>query len=838
VPCHGVAVKDKAGVEQILYQPTAKQLQFHLCPARNILYGGAVSGGKAVRLSTPIPTPTGYRTMGELAVGDTVFDERGQPCTVTWKSDPHVDPSGTYRVTFDDESVIVAGGAHEWHTWTYVEREARRKRSAEARAERRTSRASRSLGKRPDVAARNRATAVGYAAAPVTGTIRTTAEIADTVYITRPGTHHRTTNHAIPLAGAWQCPEAVLPLDPYCLGVWLGDGSAGARHITTDDPEVLAPFERAGFTCVFLGRYRWSIHGLTQPLQAAGVWKDKHVPTAYLWASADQRLALLQGLMDSDGWCDPDGGCSFGSMNRGLAEAVRHLATSLGLKPHTTARRARLNGRDYGVFYLVSWTGRVPVFRLTRKAARLPTHATPRPQQRYITVCERISDEPLQCIEVDSPSHEYLVGDAGIPTHNSHGLRWDAHMACLSVPGIRVLILRRTFPELQDTHLDRVGVEASKMGAEYLKSEYRVRFPNGSVEQYGHCGDDTAVSRYLSTEYERIYFDELVTFTFRQFVMIGSRARSTKPGYIPRVLAATNPGGPHASWVREWFINKSVDVREYPTYRPEDYAYIPATLDDNPYIDAAVYEHRLQMLPPALREAYRYGSWDIFEGQYFKEWKARDHVRTLEEIPREATRFRALDWGYLRPGVCLWFVMLPDGHLYIEEEYVFSETIASEVAREIRRRSAGLKLGYTVADPAMWIREGSSGESIAETFARSGVPLLKADNARVVGWQRLRHWLAPAPDGTPWLTVSPRCAYLIRTLPSLLMDAHNPEDCDSDSEDHAADACRYGVQSRPHPAGAASRPKVKPGTAGALLEALRRPGKPKVGSTNARRAVA
>lgn len=385
----------------------------------------------------------------------------------------------------------------------------------------------------------------------------------------------------------------------------------------------------------------------------------------------------------------------------------------------------------------------------------------------------------------------------------SHALRWHGYQACLRTPRFKTLLLRRNSGDLERTHLRAAVDEAPLFGAVPVPSAHLVKFPNESILEMGHCDDTKAVARYLSAEYDLILFDELVTFEREQFLMVASRARSSKPGVKPRVLAGTNPGGPQAHWVRAMFIDKTVDVAEFPNYRPEDYAYIPSKLEDNPYLNED-YEQGLMDLPPELRKAYRDGDWDIFPGQYFPEWRRSTHVSAARTgdvstpvhltHPAEYPRVRAVDWGFVKPGWCGWFVLLPDGQVYLEQEYLFSRTVASEVAAEIRRRTQelGVKVRYTVGDTAMWTPDGQTGESIAETFGRAGVPMIQADKDRVNGWQRLRHWFKPSPSGAPWLVSSPACAYFNRTIPSLVSDEHRPEDVDSDGEDHAADACFVG----------------------------------------------
>lgn len=403
----------------------------------------------------------------------------------------------------------------------------------------------------------------------------------------------------------------------------------------------------------------------------------------------------------------------------------------------------------------------------------------------------------------------------------SHALRWDAYMRCLSLPHYRALLLRRTYPELENTHLEQVPVDlAEGLPAEFLKSERKVRFRNGAVLTFGHCEDEGAVAKYLSTEYDAIYFDELVTFTEKQFLMIRSRARSTKPGVRPVIKAGTNPGGPESHWVRRRFIWQDVTAKEDPRYRPEDYAYVPATLDDNPHIDQAEYAANLESLPEELARAYRFGDWDIFPGQYFGEWrKTKDvdgktvgwHV-SLEHIdyPADLPRVLSLDWGFVKNGVCGSWVLLPDGHVYREHEYVFARTLAADVGQEIGRRvkQAKLKVRYLVYDTAMEIPNNDTGESTIESVRRGllkagvSIPTVKADKDRINGWQRFRHWLKVSPDGRPWMQASPLCAYFARTIPALVSDKNHPEDVNTDGEDHAADDGRYFFMSRPAPTSA------------------------------------
>lgn len=409
---------------------------------------------------------------------------------------------------------------------------------------------------------------------------------------------------------------------------------------------------------------------------------------------------------------------------------------------------------------------------------------------------------------LDGPALFVLLGGAAGGS-KSRGLREIAHRRCLTVPHYRVLLLRRTYAQLEENHLRDVELEAPEMGAQFVPSAKLLRYPNGSTLRFGHCETVADAANYLSSEYDLIMFDELVTFEETQFLLIASRARSTKPGLVPKVLAGTNPGGPQSAWVRRRFLEKDVDRDEFPDYDPAEWAFVPSKLEDNPYLDAS-YERKLLALPPALRKAYRDGDWDIFPGQYFPEWRRGTHVAELA-IPENAVWYRAIDGGYINPAAVLWIAMW-DGHAYIRHEWEPVRTINSKLAEGIVQQTRELRIERvreTVADTSLWVPEKDTGESAAETFARHGIPLIQATKQRVNGWKRLREWLELAPDGRPWLQVHPSCKYLIRTLPSLVSDDGDPEDIDTDGDDHAADALRYFVMARPA-VRSVERPRVVP----------------------------
>lgn len=284
--------------------------------------------GKAIALDTPIPTPDGWTTMGELQVGDRVFDETGSVRTVRGVSDV-MTGHPCYRVQFSDGAEIVADAEHLW-----------------------TVRSHRNGGARgPKAASEPRK---GQLRTVTTDDLRATLTVPDSTSRHPQGRW----NHRIDIAGPLATPEAELRIDPYLLGVWLGDGDADQGRITKsyDDAQVIEELRSARALVtevVSTGRSpRWRVHGLTEQLRACGLIGAKHVPSAYLRASEPQRLALLQGLMDTDGSVDArTGRCEFTTTTAALAKGVLELVRSLGMKPRSSAGRATLEIAG-GVFFL------------------------------------------------------------------------------------------------------------------------------------------------------------------------------------------------------------------------------------------------------------------------------------------------------------------------------------------------------------------------------------------------------------------------------------------------------------------------------------------------------
>lgn len=368
-------------------------------------------------------------------------------------------------------------------------------------------------------------------------------------------------------------------------------------------------------------------------------------------------------------------------------------------------------------------------------------------------------------------------------------------------PGLRLLLLRRTFPELEGNHILPLRKELYGY-AKYTESKRVFTFPNGSIIKLGFCDTESDAFQYQGQEYEVIGFEEATQFTESQMQFITTCNRSTRTDFTPRIYYTCNPGGPGHNYIKRLFIDKEYRDGE----NPDDYTFIQARVYDNAALmeNDPGYLNVLKALPPNKRRAHLDGDWDVVDGQYFEEFNRSVHVVDPFIIPQDWKRFRAMDWGYNDPCAVLWFAINGDRRIYVYREMYVTKMNASDVASTIIKLSGKERISYTVASPDMWQKRGIKdvlgGESVAETFMKCGVPLIKADNSRLAGWQRVRENLAKAADGLPYLQIFSACRNLLRTLPALYYDEHDHEDVSDRCEDHAPEALRYGLMSRPSPA--------------------------------------
>ena len=645
-----------ADVESVVWRPLpgGPQEMAYNSVADVIGFGGAAGGGKGAALDTLLATPAGWTTMGEVQAGDTVFDQTGAPCRVTAVSEINHRPC--YRLTFDDGSTLVADDVHRWVTLDAKELAALTRQDPQWRAARRAGRPSRAKPTTSSarLAALAKLNVVRAASAPPTGTMRSTASLANTLKV------KGRTNHAIPTAGALQTVDADLIVPPYTLGAWLGDGSSRNGQLTGEDAYVWERIESEGFEVRHYVRnaQAHSVIGLKVMLRELGVLENKHVPVAYMRASYAQRLSLLQGLMDTDGHAALDGGCEFDGVNETLVNDVRRLVSTLGIKSTIQQGVAKLNGRVIGPKWRVKFTTSLPVFGMPRKAERLKQETRRTTRMRYLVSCEPVPSVPTRCIAVDSPTRQYLLGESLVPTHNTD-------LACgkALTQHTKTAMFRRVGTELVgiiDRLVELFGNRDGYNGQDKIWRRDGLQIELASVpnngDEKGHQGRPK----------DLLVIDEAANFLESQVRFLMGWVRSTKPGQHSQTLMTFNPPtSAEGRWVVSFFapwIDKKYagpDGRALPgelryvgmvpgtngvskdvwfgktnpgqfviidgqpvfefdpaRYAPEEIitpqsrTFIPSRISDNPYLANTGYMAVLQAMPEPLRSQMLYGDFE------------------------------------------------------------------------------------------------------------------------------------------------------------------------------------------------------------------------------------
>ena len=376
----------------------------------------------------------------------------------------------------------------------------------------------------------------------------------------------------------------------------------------------------------------------------------------------------------------------------------------------------------------------------------------------------------------------------------------------------RALLLRRTMPELRDliNHSQRLYSKAFP-GAKWREQEKEWRFPSGAKIEFGYAENMTDALRYQGQSYTWIGIDELPQYPSPDiYNFLRSSLRSVDPE-IPVFMRSTgNPGNIGSQWVREMFVNPAEPNKTFnleistPTgTKTITRRFIPAKLQDNPYLmQTDDYYAMLASLPEVQRKQFLDGDWDAFEDSAFPEFNKSIHVVDPFEVPKGWQKFRAADWGYSSPACVLWFAIDYDNNLWIYRELYTKKITADVFARKVLELEKGEYIRYGVLDASTWAKRGDIGPSIAETMVQQGCrwrPSDRTPKSRISGKLEIHKRLKPSENEKkePGLRIFSSCRNLIRTLPILPLDESNPEDINTDVEDHAYDALRYGCMSRP-----------------------------------------
>ena len=378
----------------------------------------------------------------------------------------------------------------------------------------------------------------------------------------------------------------------------------------------------------------------------------------------------------------------------------------------------------------------------------------------------------------------------------SWALRRKLAAMCLRWPGLRVLLVRRSYEEVKGNHLGQFLAEYGAV-CRWSEGEKTLFFPRGSSIKFGYCDGERDVLRYQGQEFDVIGIDEATQLSEAQFGALGACLRGT--GDCPRRMYLTcNPGGIGHSWVKRLFIDRDFRAGE----DPADYGFIPARVYDNPVLMEADpgYVRQLERLPSALRDAWLHGRWDVFAGQFFPEFAEERHICRFGDLPAGVRYFAAMDYGFDMFALLL-IAVDGNGGLWVVRELCQSGLTLGEAGRAAVAFFGDLagEVCYIAASPDLWNRRQDTGRSGVEIL--SGVagmpPLVRADNRRIAGWRALREYLA-AGEGEAGLRICANCTELISSMRALRFDERRAEDAAGTPHEitHAPEALRYAAMSR------------------------------------------
>lgn len=432
--------------------------------------------------------------------------------------------------------------------------------------------------------------------------------------------------------------------------------------------------------------------------------------------------------------------------------------------------------------------------------------------------------QPRQCKYHQAKEIDELLYGGAAGGGKSEATIWDSLKYGLQYPGSRQVIFRRTFPDLQRSIIMRTLQVYPKELCKYNQSKHEWSLINGSVIELAYWDNDSNYMNYQGAEYDVIRWEELTQFEERWYIYMLSRLRGSKP-YPRAVKSTTNPGGVGHSWVKRRFIDIGPHEQIHHIHETDDNGtplndrdgkpvisrriFVPANVYDNQALldNDPGYLTRLQMLPDNERKQLLEGDWDTFAGQYFGEFSRAMHVIEPFDIPHDWKRFCMMDEGYNDPFVCLWAALDREGNIFIYRELIKSRLLSSEQADEVKKRT-GEKIDYYVGDTSFWNKGKADGKAPYEVFLEKGIAMMQATKERVNGWKRVREWLHVFDDTDPVtgntfknarLKIFNTCRGLIEAIPSMVIDETHPEDVAEHPLDHAPDALRYGLMSRPSP---------------------------------------
>lgn len=428
---------------------------------------------------------------------------------------------------------------------------------------------------------------------------------------------------------------------------------------------------------------------------------------------------------------------------------------------------------------------------------------------KYEIDCSKINPKQVRFLEATKNNVGFGGARGG---GKSWAVRTKAKILAFQYSGIRLCIVRRTYPELVVNHINTLRKETLGV-AKYNDTKHELTFFNGSVIYFKFCAKDKDLDLIQGAEFDVMFLDEAGLLSEFQMKSLVACIRGVND-FPKRVYYTMNPGGQGHAYLKRIFIDK----RYFDGENPDDYEFIQSLVTDNTALMESQpdYIKQLEALPPKLRKAWLEGDWNIFDGMFFEEFRDdeshyedRQWTHVIEPFePRGMNLYRSYDFGYNKPFSCGWWAVDHDGIIYRIMEYYGCTGVPNEGIKltpdeqfkkiaEIENTHPWLKGKKIqgVADPSIW--DGSRGVSVAETASKYGIYFVPGNNSRLAGWMQCHYRLKFDENGCPMMYVFKNCKDFIRTIPLLMYSENNPEDIDTDLEDHIADEWRYFCMTRP-----------------------------------------
>lgn len=378
-------------------------------------------------------------------------------------------------------------------------------------------------------------------------------------------------------------------------------------------------------------------------------------------------------------------------------------------------------------------------------------------------------------------------------------------LLALNYPSLKLLLLRRTLPELRENHVLPLLAELTGV-ARYKETEKSFIFPNGSRIKLGYCDSEKDIFQYQGQEYDVIGLEEATHFTESMRDFLTTCNRSTRTDFSPRMYYTSNPGNVGHQWFKRLFIDREYRGSE----KAEDFLFIQAKVYDNTVLMETnpEYVQSLESLPEDMRRAHLDGDWDAFAGQYFTEFDRSEHVINPIDIPPHWGRYLTIDYG-LDMLAAYWIAIDTQHNAYVYRELYESDLIISDAAKKIKAMTPrGERIKIMYAPPDLWNRRQDTGKNAIDIFAEHGLYFVKAKNDRVLGWYNMKEWLkvyqskdeqSGKPRKHTRLKIFFNCKNLIRCIPQAQHDEKRPNDVATEPHEitHSIDSLRYFLADRP-----------------------------------------